>query len=186
MNRLVALLELDVPLIAQLWVDGATPEDVRKAVECGMDIAELRFDQFATLSAEHIERQLERFPDVAKIATLRSAAEGGGWRGSDADRTKLFERVAPRVDGIDIELSSGHAVTAVRDLCRMNDCLMIVSYHNYESTPASDDLRDIVMRSKDCGADIVKIATWAGDSEAAGRLANLLMESYFNLVSGIF
>ena len=42
-----------------------------------------------------------------------------------------------------------------------HNCLVILSYHNYEKTPPKDQLELIIKQSKQWNADIVKIATMA-------------------------
>lgn len=54
---------------------------------------------------------------------------------------------------------------------------MIVSSHNYESTPSSEELGNLVARIQATGADIVKIATTATDITDSARIFQLLAHS---------
>lgn len=50
---------------------------------------------------------------------------------------------------------------------------VIVSSHNYESTPSVEDLNDLALRIQQSGADIVKIATTAVDIIDVARMFHL-------------
>ncbi|KAF3547761.1 hypothetical protein DY000_02003717 [Brassica cretica] len=50
---------------------------------------------------------------------------------------------------------------------------VIVSSHNYQSTPSVDDLNDLALRIQQSGADIVKIATTAVDITDVSRMFHI-------------
>lgn len=54
---------------------------------------------------------------------------------------------------------------------------MIVSSHNYESTPSSEELGNLAARIQATGADIVKIATTATEITDCARIFQLLAHS---------
>ena len=54
---------------------------------------------------------------------------------------------------------------------------VIISNHNYESTPDDATLRDIIKQMWSSGADVAKIATTATDVSDAKRVLNLLKET---------
>jgi len=138
---------------------GATPvERIEEAVRLGMDIAELRIDLFASKRANDVLAQIDRFHGIPRLATIRSAGEGGGWDGSDAERLTLYESVISCVDAIDVELSSKSIAGAVVENARALGKCAIVSFHDFERTPSPADLDHIASRAKGLGADIVKVA----------------------------
>ena len=54
-------------------------------------------------------------------------------------------------------------------------CKLIVSSHNYESTPTSDDLGSLVARIQAVGADIVKIAAVGVDITDVARMFQVIV-----------
>lgn len=50
---------------------------------------------------------------------------------------------------------------------------VIVSSHNYQSTPSVEDLSDLALRIQQSGADIVKIATTAVDITDVARMFHI-------------
>ncbi len=153
-------LRLDgvTPRIAVPFRDGTRAEQIAEATRLGMDIAELRIDLFADQSPQAVLAEDERFHDIPVLATIRSAAEGGQWAGTDADRLALYEAVLPHVAAVDVELSSTAIVPDV--IAEAHECerCVVVSFHDFEKTPPASKLDDIANRAHDAGADIVKIA----------------------------
>lgn len=54
-------------------------------------------------------------------------------------------------------------------------CKLIVSSHNYESTPSSEELSNLVARIQAVGADIVKVATTATDIVDVSRMFQVMV-----------
>ena len=59
------------------------------------------------------------------------------------------------------------------DLAQQYRCKIIISYHNFESTPDSETLNQIVKQSAEMGADIVKIAVTANSFADCARIMSL-------------
>ena len=53
---------------------------------------------------------------------------------------------------------------------------VILSSHNFDATPPASELRDLAQRMYNAGADIVKIATMAGEITDAAAMLSLLQE----------
>jgi 3-dehydroquinate dehydratase-1 len=96
------------------------------------------------------------------IFTCRSAKEGGERIHLDeTDVAKLYVAACAShcVDIIDYELSNAAADLArLRDASRDNDVAMIMSYHNFQSTPDSAALEEKFVEAERLGADIAKVA----------------------------
>ncbi|QQQ75008.1 type I 3-dehydroquinate dehydratase [Saccharothrix sp. 6-C] len=148
-----------------------------EARSLGVDVAELRIDRFSLTGSGHVLDQVRAFDGLPVLATVRSAAEGGGWRSGEAARLELFREVAPLVDAVDVELSSREILADVIAAAHAHDALAIVSHHNFDRTPGIDDLRAIARDAREAGADIVKISTMATDSADLKVLASLLVDS---------
>jgi 3-dehydroquinate dehydratase/shikimate dehydrogenase len=102
------------------------------------------------------------------IVTNRPQREQGHFEGSEQQRLESLRRAARLgADFIDIELDSSARLGPLPGSARR-----IVSYHNFQRTP--DDLDSIHARSRDAGAEVVKIATRALDITDSLPLFRLL------------
>jgi len=163
------------PRVAVPFGDAVTRAEVLSLVEQGLDVAELRVDHFARVDAAALLARFDVFAGVPRLATIRSAAEGGGWKGSEADRLALFRALLPRVDAVDVEIASEIARDVVRD-AQCAGKLAIASFHDFAKTPSAGALADVIARGRALGADVVKIATAVADREDLRSLARLLVD----------
>ena len=149
------------PKIVVPFRDRTPKREIEKAKRAGVDIAELRIDLFSSLKPSCVLKEAAKFKGIPTIATIRSEVEGGKWRFHDEKRLELFQAVIPKVDAVDIELSSKFILGLVVQTARRAKKLVIISYHNFERTPHLDELNEIRELAESQGADIVKIATMA-------------------------
>ncbi|MBN2714974.1 MAG: type I 3-dehydroquinate dehydratase [Deltaproteobacteria bacterium] len=103
------------------------------------------------------------------VATCRANGQ------SDADRAQILswaiEDGAAYVD-IEIETDSSFKAPLVK-LAREKGCKVIVSYHNFESTPDTEELHRIVETCFFHGADIAKVACLVHTPAEAARIVGL-------------
>lgn len=136
-----ALLDGGIPLVAVSFDDSETEPRAHAAKAAGVDVAELRVDRYAKTDAAHVLAQVDAFKVLPVLATIRSTREGGEWRGTEAERLELFRALAPQVQAVDIELSSGEILADVIEAAHRHDTVAIVSYHNFDFTPARKNSR---------------------------------------------
>jgi len=107
------------------------------------------------------------------IVTIRLAGEGGQWSGRDEDRLPLFQRALATASWVDIENASAIADEVVRSAHAAGK-RAVVSHHDFQRTPAREELARLVaeMRGKD--ADVVKIAGTVNTDDERDRLFDLL------------
>lgn len=165
------------PLIAVSFSDAASDRDISSAVDAGLDVAELRIDRYSSFDPDHVVGQAQRFGTFPTIATIRSEAEGGEWRGSEADRMTLFDSVIPEVDCVDIELASEDILPGVVQAAHDRDRLVIISSHDFAATPSGEELSDTARRAKDLGADLVKVAAMAHSARDLRTLAAFTLDN---------
>lgn len=170
-NRLRALVDDETPTVALSFSDDLSDAELNELSASAMDVAELRIDRYSSVDLAHVVTEVERFTGVPTLATIRIEAEGGQWRGSDSARAQLFSAVLPLVDGVDIELASAPAMSAVIDEARALGTVIVISYHDFETTPSPDELTRIASDAKACGADLVKISVMAQSTEDVRSLA---------------
>jgi len=95
------------------------------------------------------------------IATCRRRDQGGAWSSSEMDRVNvLVEAVKRGARFVDIEDSLKNLHELVRVFKSMG-ALVIVSHHDFNTTPEFSCMVDIVRREIEVGADIWKISTTA-------------------------
>ncbi|MDQ6996970.1 MAG: type I 3-dehydroquinate dehydratase [Mariprofundus sp.] len=165
-----------VPRLVVGFSDDASPGLISDSLAGGLDIAELRIDQYASSDPAHVSNELSKFRGIPTIATIRSKNEGGDWCGSEIERLSLFKDIISHVDAIDIELSSKKILPDVIESAHKAGKLAVVSYHNFTSTPSHSDLVEIVAEAKKQGGDIVKIACTVLSQSDIQKLARLTID----------
>ena len=174
MPGLADLLAGDPPLVAASFEDVPPAAlSVQAAAAAGIDVHELRVDRFPGADPEDVARRVAAFAGRTTLLTVRSAGEGGDWRGPEALRLALFRRLVPMVGGVDVELSAGPLVPEVVALARGEGRVVVVSFHDFGRTPSTGELEDVVGRAVEAGADHVKVSTLATGTDDVSRLAAL-------------
>lgn len=155
-----------------LSLNDATPPDlIQEARQSGLDLVELRIDQYSSFDGTHILREVGRFKDCSTIATIRTKAEGGAWNLPEPERLALFKKIIPEVNAVDIELSAETILPDVIQSAHAARKIVLISYHNFDGTPTFNELNGIMDEAKSFGADIVKIAGRATRPEDIQTLA---------------
>ncbi len=133
----------------------------------GIEFAEIRIDK-TDYGVEEVRKVFSRHPRL--IATCRPGGR------EDAERLVLLrEAVRSGAAYVDLELESGEAMKheLVRE-ARVRNCRVIISYHNFDETPARVALDRIVGGCFEAGADIGKVACRVRSEREAARLLGLL------------
>jgi 3-dehydroquinate dehydratase-1 len=164
------------PVVAVPFDDRATREGVAALAARGLDVAELRVDLFGSCVRDHVLALLPAFAGVATLATIRSASEGGGWKGPEPERLALYRALVPHVDAIDVEIASAIARDALA-AARGAGKLAIASFHDFARTPERAVLAGAVARGRALGADVVKLATAVNGPADLRALARVLVET---------
>ncbi|MFC2062807.1 type I 3-dehydroquinate dehydratase [Chloroflexota bacterium] len=113
--------------------------------------------------------------DKPWIACNRRADEGGRWQQSEARRVEELLRAAELGAGmIDIELRTENLTEIVPLIKQRAQCLL--SSHIFGGTPALDEMKDVVRRQLDAGADICKVVTTALKPEDNTAVLRLITE----------
>lgn len=166
----------DRPSIAVPFADKNQLSTIRRLRKAGMDVAELRIDLFSSRDESRVIREARKFKGVPTIATIRSQAEGGKWRGTDAERLALFLAVLPHVDALDVEWSSRALVEPLVREARRRKKAVIISFHDFKKTPDPAFLLKLARSAKAAGADAVKIAAMARTRKDMRSLAQFTFQ----------
>ncbi|NMR19470.1 type I 3-dehydroquinate dehydratase [Cellulomonas fimi] len=138
--------------------------EVAAALDGGADLVEWRVDHFTSRGdvdavAAQCRALADRLGAVPLLATVRTAAEGGATVVTDDEYLTLVralcERGAARL--VDVEYRQRAAATAI-DLAHANGVLVVASNHDFEATPAEDDLVERLATMERMGADVAKVA----------------------------
>ena len=156
------------PRIAVSVNDTADKETIKSF---DADILEIRADQFKIPDPEHVSGVIARIKKIGipLILTVRSKDEGGQKNLPDELKLKIFRKAISLVDAIDIELKSPIVSEVVR-IAKKNKKLIIISWHNFKSTPDDKALKNILNGALKKGAGIVKIAVKAEKADDVNRL----------------
>lgn len=162
------------PRIAVSFTDKTPASLLKKAYKMKLDIAELRMDLFSSYDSSHILKEIKRFKKFSILATIRSKKEGGKWNLTDKARKALFEKIIPKVDAVDIELSSSSILKPVVKQAHRAKKIVIISYHHFKKTPSQKQLEKILKKARAAGADVVKIATMIQNKKDLKTLGTFL------------
>ena len=126
------------------------------------DVVELRADLFAEASVDGARAALTRLRAAGKpvLLTARAATEGGRPM-PDATRRAIYDAGLELADGIDVEIASTELIAAIVPAARRAGRTVILSTHDFETTPPRTELLARVARAFDAGADVAKVAAQA-------------------------
>ena len=160
------------PAIAVTLSGRESLASIRKAKRLGANLLELRIDRFPKSHSDSTLKKVRSFrkAGLPLIATIRSKKEGGGSSLSEAARLELFKKILPAVDAIDLELSSPVLVKALTPRAHRLGKRVILSYHNFRSTPSNGALVQKIDQGKRRGGDLVKIAVTPKKTADVARL----------------
>ncbi len=179
MKRPAKVVSRGRPMVAGVLVDSIDSRKVNRAKRDGADLVEVRVDTLKNREPPALLKGFQRIraAGLGIILTIRSTEEGGRLPLNDAERLGLFSALVPHTDLVDIELGSKKILNRVVDVARRNRKGVIISYHNFRTTPGAARLRDIIKRCRAGGADLVKIAVTADKRKDIGSLARVLLDS---------
>jgi len=141
-----------------------------KKVEPFVDLFEVRIDLIGDGWQELVKQFTKPW-----IGCNRRADEGGRWGGDEASRIeKLLKATELGADIIDIELRTGNLKQAMELIKKRAKCLL--SFHELERTPPLNNMREIVQRQLEAGADVCKIVTTAQRFEDNLTILQLISE----------
>ncbi|KAL8508076.1 hypothetical protein ACS0TY_018578 [Phlomoides rotata] len=159
-------------------------ELMHKAKLKGADLVEVRLDHMKSFNPDvDIEKLIKECP-LPTLFTYRPIWEGGEYNGDENRRFHAL-RLAMELgaDHIDIELKVAHEFNNFMNGYKSEKCKVIISSHNYESTPSAEDLGNLVARIQASGADIVKFATTAQDITDVARVFQITVHSQIPIIA---
>lgn len=151
--------------------DAEAIDTIRRTRPLLPDLIEIRLDYMKTLGDLRLIREATGIP---LIATNRCSNRGGNVAGSKADRiARLLRACESGFDYVDLEIDT-EGVEELAEKVKSLGAGVIISFHDFETTPEKERLEEILRDELSAGADICKIV---GTSNTPGD--NL---AYFNLL----
>ncbi|MCK5595774.1 type I 3-dehydroquinate dehydratase, partial [bacterium] len=158
-------------------LDKASVETAQSAEKLGVDILELRVDMLERCyhtgeKVGSVISQLKKEVKLPIILTIRSSKDGGKVEITDNKRLDIFRKAVSETDLVDIEISSYRINSEVIELAKTRNKKVILSYHNFEKTPAVSYLKNQAEKACELGCDILKIAVMANNTEDVKSVLN--------------
>lgn len=159
-------------------------DEILQASQCGSTAVELRLDFYTDFNADQPERQLQSLLDACQaaelpcICTCRPHWEGGKFLGNEEKRLNVLKMAAYMgAQHVDVELKAAAPFFSGYRRDTQPGCKIILSSHNFHTTPPDHELSAVLRDMYLAGADIAKIATTALDITDALRLLAVLKAS---------
>jgi 3-dehydroquinate dehydratase I len=128
-------------------------EAAKNSIKAGADLIELRIDSIDQANPDDVSNIIKEI-DHPLIATNRMIKEGGLFKGTETERIDILLAAAKYADIIDIELQTDEEY--LNKIIKASKST-IISYHNFEKTPSSDVLLEVISQERKLG-DIAKFA----------------------------
>jgi 3-dehydroquinate dehydratase-1 len=150
----------------------------RPRAERLFDIVEARVDLFAQQTLDVCAMDCARLEATGTpvILTIRSAAQGGRWTGSDADRLSAFKTAIAdcQASWVDVENDATIVDAVAAAIAARKSTRLIVSHHDFAGTPSLDALLAVVDRCHAIAGAVAKIATAVTTEDDRRTLLELL------------
>ncbi|HEX7889105.1 MAG TPA: type I 3-dehydroquinate dehydratase [Ramlibacter sp.] len=150
------------------------------------DLLEWRVDFFENIADAHAvlaaARELRAAAGGIPILFTRRARREGGQpiAMSEAQVVALYEAIAASgaVDLMDFEMDNDRAdVERVRAATRRHGLPLVLSFHDFQRTPASADLAARFAQAQELGADVAKVAVMPQSIEDVHRLLGATLQA---------
>lgn len=168
---------------------GISREEIREELAAIIpkqpDIIEWRADFLEELhDTAHVLTIADEISTASKkplLFTIRSEKEGGEEIAlSEEERVNLLHEVCENaaVDIIDFEVSNNQKhIELLRNISKKNNKKLILSYHNFDRTPANPEILKHLFKAEFHKADIAKVAVMPNDKEDVLRLLEVTKEA---------
>lgn len=142
------------------------------------DLVEIRYDLIDD-QPDDIERILDG--ELKQIATCRPG------KYTEDERLDILKNAIKKgASFVDIEYEASHYfIDQIVGLCKNKACEVIVSYHNFTSTPGFHELSTIMNTCYEKGGDIAKIACTVNEKNQIAPLLSLYMSPGRKVVLGM-
>ncbi len=147
-------------------------KDADCAFDNGADYVEIRFDFLNPVLLPEALQAARPIRDRS-VFTLRSRSEGGMFADSEKNRLHWLYRLAEQQPMLlDVELNTLKKNDELTDFLEREKCPLLVSWHDFEKTPPSENIADVLSDMR-IYSSYVKIVTTAQSIEDSLRVLDL-------------
>ncbi len=172
------------PKICVPVVETTTEKIIQQIQELqNCDLIELRIDFYENIhdlkQVHELLLQVRQQTNLPLLLTYRSLKEGGHIQLSDQEYLSLVQTACQSgcIDIVDIELESGNMlVYQLVEIAHQNHVKVLMSYHDFEKTPAVMEMKERLEKMEIMGADICKIAVMPFSYKDVIQVLNTTME----------
>lgn len=151
----------------------AIAASARRAAEAPVNLIEWRVDRFTNADdPASVRRAIALLKSLIGklplLATVRTTDEGGSYSGSREAYTALVNTLLETgsVDAVDIELArAADFGCSIAAKAAELGAALVLSYHNFSSTPPCEKMLEIIRTMQELGCDIAKIAVMPRSSD---------------------
>lgn len=140
--------------------------------ELDFDVVEWRADFYYHPDAFSLIRRI--CPEKELLFTVRSREEGGLFQGSDGELEKMLLQASleGKAELVDLELLGFYGRNReMLETLKKNGTRVILSFHDFHSTPSEERIQELFRSMREAGADIGKIAVMPRRKEDVETLA---------------
>jgi 3-dehydroquinate dehydratase type I len=146
----------------------------------------VRKENFVEFRFDLLTLTLEQVRELVGMATSCIATCRPGKMDEPRRLEILQTAMASGADYVDVEVESDPALLAeLLPYARSHGTSVIISYHNFKSTPDMPELEKIVEKCREAGADIIKIASHVNRAEDLQNLFKLYRKDYRMVIIGM-
>jgi len=196
MGKMIKIRNLEIghgrPKICALII-GEKEEEILelagKSNESGCDMVEFRADHYeGVLENDRLKGLLQRIRSIVKkpmIFTFRRYEEGGKVPVSLKQYNEILKMVAANcfAEIIDVEMSVVEDDARLIPLLKDMGAYIILSRHNFDSTPVQSEILNTFLTMEKMGADIIKVAYMPNSKKDVLNLINATEEMTSNYSS---
>eukprot|EP00249_Psilotum_nudum_P017054 c26130_g1_i3 orf=338-1879(+) len=144
----------------------------------GAHVIEFRLDHIVDFNPQIDLQTLLKARKLPAIVTYRPKWEGGEYEGDDKLRLDALQLAADLgAEFVDVELQVAADFVPALKGRKPSCCQIIVSNHNFQTTPSTEELGTLVATIQSTGADIVKFATTANNITDVANVFQILSRS---------
>lgn len=143
------------------------------------DIVEFRLDQLVMESSKAVQAAIESTANVIPVLiTARCKAEGSEYDLSSEQRASLLKKFSSHASLFDTEIASAEAMQHSIQELKQQGLQLVLSAHDFQSTPAPSILREKIQLAHKYGADIAKFAVFHNSLADLHSAAHLMQDCF--------
>ena len=148
--------------------------------ECLRAVGKVKFAELRIDLLDITEEQLKTLCSI-KHQTIATCRPGKYENDKRKELLKLAMDAGAGYVDIEYESTTEYREELVH-YAKSCNAIVIISYHNFETTPSKEELNAIIAQSKAWGADKVKLATMANNAQDNARILSLY-EEHSNIIA---